>query len=154
MDRVGTNTAAELHIQHRPLILLRLVDDNSIGQKMLLGTLLAVLATPGAQFEIPMWAEVVKCTEIRVTANPRQYSADGAVGQAYGLLNFFYAMGVTVGPLLSGFICEATGWGTTVLVLGILSAISTISTFLCTGGYKWKKQNIQPHIVMEIASRG
>jgi hypothetical protein len=143
-----------------PLILLRLVDHDSIGQKMLLGSLLAKFGAPGTQFEIPMWAGVVKCTEIRVAANPRQNSADGAVGQALGLLNFFYAVGVTVGSLLSGFIYEAAGWCTMVLVLEISSAISTIPTCLCTGGYVWKKQNIQPHSVMEIidyhgkASRG
>jgi MFS family permease len=138
MDRVGTALPDNI-FSTAPLILLRLVDHDSIGQKMLLGALLAILGAPGTQFEIPMRAEVVKCTEIRVTANPRQYSAQGALGQAYGLLNFFYAVGVTVGPLLSGFICEAAGWGTMVLVLGILSAISTIPTFLCTGGYIWKK---------------
>jgi MFS family permease len=138
MDRVGTPLLDNI-FSTAPLILLRLVDHDSIGQKILLGALLAILGASGKQFEIPMGAEVVKCTEIRVTANPRQYSAHGAFGQANGLLNFFYAVGVTAGPLLSGFICETAGWGTMVLVLGILSAISTIPTFLCTGGYIWKK---------------
>lgn len=136
-------TAAGYILSMVPLILLRLVDHNGMQQKVLLGVFLAIFGATGTLFEIPVWAEVVKCTEIRVKANPRQYSADGAVGQAYGLVNLFYALGVTVGPLLTGFIYEAAGWGTMGLVLGISSAVSTIPTILCTGGYIWKKQKSQ-----------
>lgn len=90
-------------------------------------------------FEIPVWAEVVRCTEQRVRDYPRRYTANGAVGQAYGLLNFSFAVGLTVGPLLAGFIYEAAGWSNMVLVLGVLSAVSSIPTVVCTGGYIWNK---------------
>jgi MFS family permease len=136
-------TAAGYILSTIPLILLRLVDHNAIGQKILLAALLAIFGATGTLFEIPVWAEVVKCTELRVVANPRQYSAGGAVGQAYGLLNLFYALGVTVGPLLTGFIYEDSGWSNMVLVLGVLSAASTVPTVLCTGGYIFKRQNPQ-----------
>lgn len=133
-------TAAGYILSTIPLILLRLVDHNTIGQKVLLAALLAIFGATGTLFEIPVWAEVVRCTEIRVAARPRQYSASGAVGQAYGLLNLFFALGMTVGPLLTGFIYEHAGWGTMVLVLGVLSAASTIPTVLYTGGYIFQRQ--------------
>lgn len=134
-------TAAGYILSTIPLALLRLIDHDSTGQKVLLGVFLGIFGATGTLFEVPVWAEVVRCTDIRVRANPRQYSADGAVGQAYGLLNLFYAVGVTVGPLLTGFVYEAAGWGNMVLVLAVLSAISTIPTLVCTGGYIWKKQD-------------
>ena len=145
-------TAAGYVLSTVPLILLRLVDHDSVGQKVLLGVLLAIFGATGTLFEIPVWAEVVKCTEIRVQTNPRQYSPDGAVGQAYGLLNLFYSVGVTVGPLLTGFLYEASGWGNMVLVLGILSIVSTIPTILCIGGYIWKKEKSQSNDVLELAA--
>lgn len=123
-----------------PLILLRLIDHNSTQQKLLLGVFLALFGAFGTLFEIPVWAEIIRCTEIRTKANPRQYSADGAVGQAYGLSNLFYSLGVTVGPLIAGFIYETAGWGNMVLVLGILSVVSAVPTVLCTGGYIWRRK--------------
>lgn len=144
-------TAAGYILSAVPLILLRLIDHDAIRQKVLLAILLGIFGATGTLFEIPVWAEVVRCTEIRVQANPRQYSADGAVGQAYGLLNFFYSVGVTVGPLLTGFIYEAAGWSNMVLVLGILSAFSSVPTILCTGGYIWKKQKSQINTVLDAA---
>ena len=134
-------TAAGYILSTIPLILLRLVDHDTTGQKILLAALLAVFGATGTLFEIPVWAEVVKCTEIRVAAHTRQYSAGGAVGQAYGLLNLFYALGVTVGPLLTGFIYEHAGWGNMVLVLGVLSAASTIPTVLYTGGHIFRHEH-------------
>jgi MFS family permease len=144
-DRHGPRwyAAAGYVLSAIPLILLRLIDHNTMGQKLLLGALLAIFGTTGTLFEIPVWAEVVRCTEIRTKANPRQYraGAGGAVGQAYGLLNFFYSLGIAVGPLLTGFIYEGAGWSNMVLVLGILSAVSTIPTVLCTGGYIWRQHS-------------
>ena len=133
-------TAAGYLLSAIPLILLRLIDHNSTQQKVLLGAFLALLGAFGTLFEIPIWAEIIRCTEIRTKANPCQYSAGGAVGQAYGLSNFFYSLGFTVGPLLTGFTYEAAGWGNMVLVLGILSVVSTIPTVLCTGGYIWRRK--------------
>jgi MFS family permease len=72
-------TAAGYILSTASLILLRLVDHNSTGHKVLLGVL-AIFGATGTLFEIPVWAEVAKCTETRVASNPRQYSADGAVG--------------------------------------------------------------------------
>jgi MFS family permease len=137
-----------------PLALLRLVDHDSVKQKVLLGVLLAIFGATGTLFEIPVWAEVVKCTEIRVAANPQQYSVDGAVGQAYGLLNLFYALGLTVGPLLAGFVYEAAGWGNMVLVLAIMSAASSIPTILCTGGYIWKRPILERADVNDSVANG
>jgi MFS family permease len=143
-------TAAGYVLSTIPLMLLRYVRHDSTGQKILLGALLAIFGATGTLFEIPVWAEVVRCTEIRVKAKPRQYSAAGAVGQAYGLLNVFYALGMTVGPLLTGFIYQAAGWDNMVLVLGVLSASSTFPTILWTGGYVFAKKKSQPQEALDI----
>jgi hypothetical protein len=115
--------------------------------KVLLAVLLALFGAAATLFEIPVWAETVRCTEMKAQTEPQgRYGGggggggrgNGAVGQAYGLLNFFYALGMTVGPLLTGFIYDAAGWGRMTLVLGLLCALTAIPAGLCTGGYIWE----------------
>jgi hypothetical protein len=54
-------------------------------------------------YKIPLWVEVIHCVE-NMKLNPDKFGTNGSFGQAYGLANFFFAAGITVGPMWAGFI--------------------------------------------------
>ena len=117
-----------------PLILLRLVDHNTTGQKVLLCALLSILGVLLTLIEIPIWAEMITSAQLHAKSHPQQYKGD-VVGQACGLSNVFCAVGITVGPLLAGFLHEAVGWGNMTLVLASLLLASVVPTIIWTGGF-------------------
>ena len=84
-------------------ILLRLVNHNSLQQKILLAALLALIGGFAMLFEIPLWVDVVKVVDEKLTEDPKHYGGNaagkGAFAQAFGLANLFFALGVVIGPL-------------------------------------------------------
>ncbi|KKA24701.1 hypothetical protein T310_1250 [Rasamsonia emersonii CBS 393.64] len=117
------------------LVLLRLVSANTIGLKVLLCVLLAFIgvsfsmATPAVMTEVSLVMNDIKAK------SPDAFGKNGAVAQAYGLMNCAFALGELIGPVWAGFIREDHGWGTMSWTLGLLSGVTAIPVSLGLGGW-------------------
>jgi MFS family permease len=122
------------------LILLRLVNHNSLKQKVLLCALLALIGFCLTLEITPMMAEITYAVDAKARRRPEGFfGKNGAYAQAYSLFNIAWAAGCMIGPLLGGLLNQAHGWGTATLVLGLLSAFTAIPVAIWTGGSIFKK---------------
>jgi MFS family permease len=127
-----------------PLVCLRFVDENSVKDKVLLCALLALtglflaLTFPAIMAEISNVAEA-KEKSMLARGHPG-FGKGGAFAQAYALFNVAFAGGCMAGPLLAGFIVESKGWATMAWVLGMISAIAAVPSFLWLGGWLFKRK--------------
>ena len=117
------------------LVLLRLVDHDSLNQKVLLGALLALIGISLTLVMTPLMAEITYVVEAKEKSNPGGYGEKGAYAQAYGLFNTAFAGGTLIGPIWGGFVVARAGWETMAWTLGLLSALSAIPTMIWAGGF-------------------
>lgn len=121
------------------LVLLRLVDHNSIGQKVLLCTLLALIGFSLDLIFPPVMSEISLIVEAKeqkalLAGLARPFGKGGAYAQAYGLFNVAWSAGAMVGPFWAGFVNDGAGWGAVGWSLAILSGVSAVPTFIWAGG--------------------
>ncbi|KAF3939853.1 hypothetical protein ABW19_dt0206483 [Dactylella cylindrospora] len=115
-------------------ILLRFPSKPVVGHIVLLCVLLFFIGAfisgsmPGAMGEIS--ASVVEFEK----ASPGIFGDKGAFAQAYALFNIAWSVGSVVGPLLGGFVNDAVGWNTMVLIFGMLCLLTSMVTVWYTGG--------------------
>lgn len=136
------------------LILLRLVDHNSLEQKALLCALLALIGLCLTLEITPMMAEITYAVNAKAERRPPGFfGKNGAYAQAYSLFNIAWAAGCMIGPLLGGLVAEARGWGTATLILGLISGITVIPTAIWTGGsiFKLRRQRRNEQRTREAA---
>jgi len=129
-----------------PLILLRLVKDDTTNQKILFAVFLALIGGFNSFLEIPLWVEVVARIEEKAKANATcAHYADktnlGTTGQAHSIIMFCFASGVLVWPTLLGFLHKSIGWENMTYILGVTCLVSAIPTLLFTGGYPFREGN-------------
>ncbi|KAK0868220.1 hypothetical protein LTS02_003741 [Friedmanniomyces endolithicus] len=123
------------------LILLRLVERESLGQKALLCALLGFVGVGLTLVLTPMMAEITYAVDARARRLPAgAFGVNGAYAQAYSLFNMAWAGGCLVGPLLAGLVNQRAGWGPTTLILGVVSIATAVPTAVWTGGSIWKKR--------------
>ncbi|KAK0864378.1 hypothetical protein LTR87_015827 [Friedmanniomyces endolithicus] len=123
------------------LILLRLVERESFGQKALLCALLGFVGVGLTLVLTPMMAEITYAVDARARRLPAgAFGVNGAYAQAYSLFNMAWAGGCLVGPLLAGLVNQRAGWGPTTLILGVVSIATAVPTAVWTGGSIWKKR--------------
>ncbi|KAG8630606.1 hypothetical protein KVT40_002225 [Elsinoe batatas] len=122
------------------IILQRLVESNTLRQKVLLCALLALLGVALNLVLTPLMAEITYSVEATVRKRPKGFfGVKGAYAQAYGLFNMAFAAGSMIGPLVGGLVVESKGWGAATLVLGVLSGVFAGPTFWWTGG-SWGRE--------------
>jgi MFS family permease len=120
------------------LILLRLVEDNSIGHKIMLCTLLTCIGSCSTLALEPLFAEITKVAdEVHASSLGRSQPRQNSYLEAYALFSTAWGAGDVVGPFLAGFILNAAGWRTTTWVLGLLAGVSAIPAVLFCDGYIW-----------------
>ena len=115
-------------------VLLRLVNHDSLEQKILLCALLALLGACLTTVMTPLLAEIMYVVEAKEKKHPGIYGEKGAYAQAYGLFNTAFAIGTLLGPLWGGFVVAKAGWGTMTWTLGLLSILSVIPSLVFVGG--------------------
>ncbi|KAI9758717.1 MAG: hypothetical protein M4579_002892 [Chaenotheca gracillima] len=120
-------------------VLLRLVDHNSLKQKVLLCALLAIIGFSLTLVMAPLMTEITYVVEAkekseRESGNGETRFKQGAYAQAYGLFNCAFAGGTLLGPLLAGFVSAQAGWGTMAWALALLSGVSAVPAVIFTGG--------------------
>jgi MFS family permease len=135
-DRYGSRTLTTIGLLGSVpcWVLLRFVTHNSIGQKVLLCALLAILGLFMTFVMAPLMAEIDHTVSLEEKRRPGGFGKRGAAAQGFGLFNFAYACGSLVGPLWAGFVAQKAGWGTMGWTLGLLNGVAAIVTFFWTGG--------------------
>lgn len=115
-------------------ILLRLVEYDSLEQKVLLCALLALIGVSLTLVMPPLMAEITYIVEAKERESPGCFGATGAYAQAYGLFVTAFAAGTLIGPVWSGYVEDAAGWGTMAWSLGLFSIFGAIPCLVWTGG--------------------
>ena len=121
------------------LILLRLVQHNTLAQKATLCVLLSVIGLCGTGLLEPLIAEIT------YLGGKQQGETVGVVkvrsyAQAFALFNVAWEIGDTAGPLLAGFMLDSVGWDAMSLTLGLLAGVSAVTTALWCGGWVFSSQ--------------
>ncbi|PNS18284.1 Quinidine resistance protein 1 [Sphaceloma murrayae] len=129
------------------IILQRLVDSNTLHQKVLLCALLALLGVALNLVLTPLMAEITYSVEATVQKRPKGFLGEkGAYAQAYGLFNMAFAAGSMIGPLVGGLIVEYSGWPAATLALGVLSGALALPTWWWTGG-SWGRHRRRQQVI-------
>ncbi|KAH8601688.1 major facilitator superfamily domain-containing protein [Bisporella sp. PMI_857] len=115
-------------------IALRYVTYNSMGQKVLLCALLAMIGFCLAILMPPLSAEITYVVAAKEKKHPGLYGPNGAYAQAYGLFIAAFAAGTMIGPVWAGYVRGVAGWGTMSWSLGILSFAAAVPCLIFTGG--------------------
>ncbi|OAX84039.1 hypothetical protein ACJ72_01598 [Emergomyces africanus] len=141
-DKHGTRSyvAVGYIITMIPLILLRIVTQNTMHDKVVFCALLALCGGCAMLFEVPVQIEIVLSVEEKVRENPTHYGEQGAYAQAFGLGNLTYALGLIIGPLWGGYAVEGAGWGVMTLTLGIMCGASAVPAVIWTEGNIFKRK--------------
>jgi MFS family permease len=121
-------------------VLLRLVDHDSLRQKVLLAALLSLIGLALTLAFPPLMAEISYVVVAKEKARPGAYGKGGAYAQAYGLFNMAFAGGTLIGPIWAGFVKNTAGWSTMAWTLGLLSGVTAIPTAVWVGGSIRKKR--------------
>lgn len=122
------------------LVCMRFVDENAIGDKVLLCALLALAGLCVACLMPPVMVEVSCVVNEKEAAVPNAFGEGGAMALAYGVLNSAWAAGSIIGPFFAGFIRDDAGWGTMTWALSILMGVTGIPALLFLGGFIGKKR--------------
>lgn len=116
-------------------VLLRLVNHNSIRQKVLLIVLLVFIGLAMTLSFPVIMAEITHIVAAKELSRPKgSYGKGGAYAQAYGLFNMGFALGTLVGPIWAGLIKQNYGWGTATWTLGLLSGVTTVPCLIWVDG--------------------
>ena len=115
-------------------VLLRLVTYDSLNQKVLFVSLLALIGLALTLVMPPLMAEITYAVEAKERQNPGRFGPTGAYAQAYGLFVAAFAAGTLIGPIWSGYVRDAAGWGTMSWSLGLFSIAGAIPCLIFTGG--------------------
>ncbi|KAJ5239075.1 hypothetical protein N7468_003694 [Penicillium chermesinum] len=122
-------------------VLLRLVQNNSMHDKIVLCALLALLGLCVAATMTPVVTEVFHAVKEKEDQSPDSFGRGGAMALAFGLSNMGFAAGSLIGPFFAGFIKQDAGWGTMGWSMGIITGVSAIPALLLIGGWILKKPN-------------
>lgn len=115
--------------------LLRVVKENTMHDKIILCTLLALLGCCIAVAMTPIVAEVFHAVKEREDRTPNIFGRGGAMALAFGLSNMGFAAGSLIGPFFAGFIRQSAGWGTMGWAMGLIVGVSAIPNLLFIGGW-------------------
>lgn len=115
-------------------VLLRLVTQNTLGQKALLCVLLVIIGLAMA-IAMPAIIAEISATVTDTEKNDPQAIKGTVLATAWSLVNAAYAAGCMIGPLFAGLIRNSAGWQTTTWCLGLLSGVTGVFLLLFLGGW-------------------
>ncbi|KAJ6010915.1 hypothetical protein N7451_002327 [Penicillium sp. IBT 35674x] len=120
-------------------VLLRVVTNDTLHDKVVLCALLALLGLCIALSMTPLAAEVFYSVNEKETESPDSFGRGGAMALAFGLTNMSFAAGNLIGPFFAGFIRQSAGWGTMGWAMGLITGVSSVPVLLFMGGWILKK---------------
>ncbi|KAL9601430.1 MAG: hypothetical protein Q9219_002496 [cf. Caloplaca sp. 3 TL-2023] len=141
-DKVGPRwiAVAGCSLTAPPLILLRLVAQDSLEQKILLCGLLVLCGLTLILIVSPVAADLSAVVEAKEKAEPDAFGPGGAYGQAFALFNCSMAAATLFGPVVAGALVERFGWGVMTAAMGVFAFSGAVPAFFYTGGWIFDKQ--------------
>jgi MFS family permease len=115
------------------LMLLRLVDHDSLQQKILLCALLTLVGGSLIFFLAPLGAECSFVAEEVSAATKMDLYAS-----SFSLMNCSLAAAGLLGPLAAGGLMDGVGWSWTTVAMGLFCATGVVPCVLATGGRQSK----------------
>lgn len=117
-----------------PLVVcMRFVTEDTLAHKVLLGALLSLLGAALAFANTPLTAEITYAIEAEEAKTPGVFGAKGVYGLGYGMFCTSWALGGSVGSLMSGYVMAARGWGTLTWAVAVLMAGGAVVVGLFVG---------------------
>jgi MFS family permease len=131
-DKYGSRwiSAAGFIFMGPPLILLRFVTHESVGQIVLLCALLLLVGLGSAMALSGLYAEYSKVCDDIEAEQPGSLGANGGYAQSYGISEIAWALAGLISPLMSGGIYESASWGTLGWALSVFCFLTVIPTLL------------------------
>lgn len=145
VDKYGTKPASVIGfgLLVPTLILLRLPTIESVTPTLKTNIILycALLSLNGIGMAIIGSPSIVECSDVVQKyhrANPGLFGDNGPYAQLYAFNSLVFSAGLTIGPILSGSLRDAVGYGNMNAVVAALSALTAVlSFFYVGGGPKW-----------------
>ena len=136
VDRYGAKPAAVIGFGYLVpvLALLRLVREGGKHQIIIYCVLLALCGLGMAVIGSPSIVEAAYVVQKYDKANPDFFGEQGPYAQLYGINSMVFSLGLTVGPLVSGLLKDAIGYGNMNLAVAALCLITAILSFVFVGG--------------------
>ncbi|KAK0267390.1 hypothetical protein LTR35_016339 [Friedmanniomyces endolithicus] len=125
------------------LILLRLIEHDTLAQKAVLCVLLNLVGLCGTCLLEPLIAEITYLGGGQESDNVGGSVKVRSYAQAYALFNVAWELGDTAGPLVAGLMVDSVGWETMSLTLGLLAGVSAVTTALWCGGWVFARRDTE-----------
>lgn len=140
VDKYGTKPAAVLGFGFLvpTLALLRLPSDHIVGSTH--GNVIlycAILALNGVGLAVIGSPSIVEASDVVQKfdkANPEFFGENGPYAQLYGFNSLLFCAGLTVGPILSGGLRDAIGYGNMNAVVAAISLVTAVLSYFIIGG--------------------
>lgn len=115
------------------LVCLRFVTEDTVGHKVLLGALLVLLGVTLIFANTPLMSEISYAIADEEAKEPGVFGRQGVYGLGYGLFCTSFALGGSIGSLMSGYVMAGQGWGTLTWALAVWTAGGAIAVGLWVG---------------------
>ncbi|KAI1348969.1 major facilitator superfamily domain-containing protein [Xylaria sp. FL0043] len=139
VDRYGAKKAAVLGFGWMVpvLILLRLPTEQLLSLSKNIVLFCALLALNGVGLAIIGSPSVVEASDVVQKydeANPGFFGENGPYAQLYGFNSLFFCSGLSIGPIVAGYLKDSIGYGNMNLAFAVLSGTTSALSFFIIGG--------------------
>ena len=136
VDRYGPKPAAVIGFGYLVpvLILLRLVRSGGKSQIIVYCVLLALCGMGMGVIGSPSIVEASYVVGQYDKSNPDLFGPNGPYAQLYGIHSMVFSAGLTVGPLVSGSLKDAIGYGNMNIVVAAVCLLTAVLSFIYVGG--------------------
>lgn len=140
VDKYGAKPAAVFGFGYLVpvLVLLRLPSSSIVdGKKATTILWCAMLALNGVGMAVIGSPSIVEASDVVQKydkANPGTFGENGPYAQLYGFNSLVFSAGLSIGPILSGSLRDAIGYGNMSLFFAVLSGVTAILSFFFVGG--------------------
>ena len=140
VDKYGPKLAASVGfgLLVPPLILLRIPHEGGNAEIAKFCVFLAMCGVNFALISAPSIVEASFVVEEYYRANPDIFGHEGPYAQLYAINSMVFSAGLTLGPLISGGLRDAIGFGNMNAVVAGMSAIVSVLSYIFLGGASLK----------------
>jgi MFS family permease len=136
VDKKGPKLAASIGFGFLalPLILLRIPHEGGTAEIAKFCVCLAMCGLGLALISAPSLVEASAVVEQYYKANPNFFAGEGPYAQLYAIHSIFFCAGLTLGPLISGSLRDAIGFGNMNAVVAGICAVMSVLCYVFLSG--------------------